>query len=337
MRSLGAITTDFDFDTPGKRSGFIDLTYSDNDNAFSVIRLPVGVIKNGHGPTILLTAGSHGDEYEGQVILHRLMQTVAANDIQGRIILLPALNMPAVRSRSRVSPLDHGNMNRSFGLGAGEGPTSSIAKFIKAHLIPMADVILDFHSGGSATQYVNCGFLCLGPDKGLRTANLKVAEVFGAPFTMVCSIDGSGGDFDTAAHAHGTRFLACELGGLGQFSLHSFKVGWQGVLRVLAYLQIISQKPSPSKTRFIDIDTKCSFITASHHGLAEFHVSIGDTVSTGAALVTLYDPHNFGEIFAKFHADHHGVIAIIRRNPMVLPGDHLCLLAQELRPEMLMN
>jgi predicted deacylase len=107
MRSLGAITTDFDFDTPGKRSGFIDLTYSDNDNAFSVIRLPVGVIKNGHGPTILLTAGSHGDEYEGQVILHRLMQTVATNDIQGRIILLPALNMP--RSKVKIPGFSFGS------------------------------------------------------------------------------------------------------------------------------------------------------------------------------------------------------------------------------------
>ena len=90
MLSLGSVQTDFDFDSLGKRSGFIELTHSDNDHAFSTIRLPVGVINGGNGPTVLLSAGNHGDEYEGQVILHRLMQEFSAEDVQGRIILLPA-------------------------------------------------------------------------------------------------------------------------------------------------------------------------------------------------------------------------------------------------------
>ena len=93
MHSLGPVHTDFDFDSPGTRNGFIDVVYSDNAHAFSAIRVPVGVICGGAGPTILLTAGSHGDEYEGQVILHRLMQAFSEQDVQGRIIMLPALNL----------------------------------------------------------------------------------------------------------------------------------------------------------------------------------------------------------------------------------------------------
>lgn len=336
MPHLGPVHTDFDFDSHGKRSGFIDLTHSDNAHAFSTIRVPVGVICAGAGPTVLMSAGSHGDEYEGQVILHRLMQTMNETDLQGRIIFLPALNMPAVLARTRVSPLDQGNMNRSFHDAAPSGPTASIAAFVKAHILPMADVVLDFHSGGSASEYVDCGFLCIGPNKALNRANLELAHAFGAPFTMVCPIDGTGGDFDTAAHLQGVRFLACELGGSGRFSNRSFDTGWEATLRVLAHLKLINARAAPPETRFIDIDTGSRFFTAAHHGLAQMHVRVGQTVEADTHLATLFDLHNFGTVFAEFHADRAGVVSIIRRNPVVGPGDHLCLLSEELVADSLM-
>jgi len=335
MLNHGPVYTDFDFDSPGKRSGFIDLTCSDNAHAFSAIRTPIGVICGGTGPTMLMTAGSHGDEYEGQVILHRLMQELSEDNIQGRIILLPALNLPAVLARARVSPLDQGNMNRSFHGDAKDGPTASIAAFVKAHLLPMADVVLDFHSGGTATEYVDCGFLCIGPNAALNGENLALAKVFGAPFTMVCRIDGTGGDFDTAAHLRGTGFLACELGGMGRFSKGSFDVGWQATLRVLAHLDLIEASSKAPITRMIDFDAHSQFSTAAHHGLVQMHVGVGQAVEAGTHLATLFDLHNFGEVFAEFYGDRSGVISVVRRNPVVSPGDHLCLLSEELTADAL--
>lgn len=330
MRTHGPVHSEFDFDSPGKRAGFMDLTHSDNANAFGAIRVPVGVICGGAGPTVVLSAGNHGDEYEGQVILHRLMQTFDARDVQGRIILMPALNLPAVTDRARVSPLDQGNMNRSFTCHAVNGPTASIAAFVTAHLIPMADVILDFHSGGTLTKYVDCGFLCLGPNDVMNRENFALAQVFGAPFTMVCQIDGAGGSFDTAAHLQNTRFLSCELGGMGRFSRSSFDIGWQALMRVLGHFGLTDTPLKAPVTRFIDIALASRFSTAAHHGLAQMHVSVGATVERGAHLATLYDIHNFGEIRAEFHADRAGVVAIVRRNPLVTPGDHLCLVSEEI-------
>jgi predicted deacylase len=40
--------------------------------------------------------------------------------------------------------------------------------------------------------------------------------------------------------------------------------------------------------------------------------------------------HNFGTIFAELHADRASVIAIMRRNPLVSPGDHLCLVSPDI-------
>jgi predicted deacylase len=74
MVNFGNALSNLDFDAPGKSNGFIDVNHPDNDHAFGSIRVPVGLINGRDGPTILLTAGNHGDEYEGQIILNHLMQ-----------------------------------------------------------------------------------------------------------------------------------------------------------------------------------------------------------------------------------------------------------------------
>ncbi len=332
MLSHGPVQTDVDFETHGKRSGFLDLNHSDNAHAFSLIRVPVGVIQGAPGPTVLLSAGSHGDEYEGQVILHQLMQEIEPSMIRGRLIMLPALNTPAVLGRTRVSPLDGGNMNRSFPGDPDSGPTGAIAAYVNAHLIVMADVVLDFHSGGTATEYVDCGFVCAGPNPEMNAANLEIAQVFGAPYTMVCPIDGTGGDFDTSAYRQHTRFLSCELGGMGRFSPASYATGWEGVQRVFAHLGMTGHKAETADSRFIDIGAGSSFATSAQHGLAQLLVSPGQVVKKGDILVTIFDVHNFGTKCAELRASQDGIVAICRRNPLVQPGDHLCQVTHELSP-----
>lgn len=330
MLHHGGVHSNLDFDSLGKRAGFLDVTHSDDRHAFSAIKVPAGVIHGGNGATLLLTAGSHGDEYEGQIILRKLMQELQPDAVNGRIIILPAFNMPAVMARSRISPIDQGNMNRSFPGDVGQGPTDEVAAFVTTQLIPQADVIVDFHSGGTATQYVDCGFTCRGPNAELNRRNWELANVFGAPFTMLCDIDGTGGDFDTTAHNLNTAFLACELGGLGRFSQSSFQFGWAGLHQVMGHLGIIEKRPPAPATRFIAVNDSATHITSTNYGLAEFHVLLGDNVRKGDPVVTLYDMHNLQFEPIMMPATQNGVIAVVRRNPLVEPGDHLCLIAPEI-------
>lgn len=332
MMSFGPASCDLDLDSPGRRAGFINLPHSDNELAFSSVQVPLGVIVGGAGPTVLLTAGSHGDEYEGQVILHRLMQETAPERLQGRMILMPALNAPAVTARSRVSPLDGGNMNRAFPGGTARGPTAAIAGFVAQHLLPRADAVIDFHSGGTCTRYLECGFLCIGPDAALNARNLVLAEVFGAPFTMISRIDGTGGDFDTTAHLQGVPFLSCELGGMGGFSPDAFTLGWQGALRILHHLGCLAapEVPPALPTRFIEAGSPFGHVTAAHHGLAQIHVRLGQRVGKGDPVATIFDTHGFGETPHVLTARQDGIVSILRRNPMVRPGDHLCFVSREI-------
>ena len=64
VRPSSAFTT-VDLDGAGKQVGFLMIPHSPNDDAWGVTRIPLAVIANGSGPTVVLEAGNHGDEYEG--------------------------------------------------------------------------------------------------------------------------------------------------------------------------------------------------------------------------------------------------------------------------------
>ena len=103
-----------DFDKDGKQISHLQLPYSSNVSAYGWIGIPIAVLRNGRGPTLYLGAGNHGDEYEGQIVLARLIRELDPGAIQGRLIVMPAQNLPAVLAGARCSPIDAGNLNRSF-------------------------------------------------------------------------------------------------------------------------------------------------------------------------------------------------------------------------------
>ncbi len=77
-------------------------------------------------------AGNHGDEYEGQVALGKLIRSLEAEEVCGRIIILPSADFPAAMAGMRTSPLDGGNLNRSFPGDPYGGPTAQIADYIES-------------------------------------------------------------------------------------------------------------------------------------------------------------------------------------------------------------
>src|SRR5437870_5820916 len=103
-RSQSRLTAEIDFDRDGKQHGFIRLPYSVHRSAYGWIPIPVACVKNGDGPRVLLMAGNHGDEYEGQVALGKLIRSLGAEEVRGRMIILPSANYPAAMAGLRTSP-----------------------------------------------------------------------------------------------------------------------------------------------------------------------------------------------------------------------------------------
>ena len=71
---MSTARTTIDFDRTGKQIGFVDIPHSPHEDAWGVTRIPIGVIANGDGPTVILEGGNHGDEYEGPITIAELIR-----------------------------------------------------------------------------------------------------------------------------------------------------------------------------------------------------------------------------------------------------------------------
>jgi N-alpha-acetyl-L-2,4-diaminobutyrate deacetylase len=153
MRKSSVMPT-IDLGADGVHHGYLRLPHSRDDSAWGSVMIPITMAHNGNGPTALLTGANHGDEYEGPLALLELAANIKAKDLTGRVIIIPFMNMPAFMAGTRTSPIDGGNMNRVFP-GRSDGTvTEKIADYFQRTLLPMADIVLDFHSGGRTLDFL---------------------------------------------------------------------------------------------------------------------------------------------------------------------------------------
>src|SRR5690554_8212187 len=100
------VSATVDFDADGVQHGFLKLPISVDDSAWGAVMIPVTVVKNGEGPTALLTGGNHGDEYEGITSLIIHTNEIEAEEVTGRVIIVPCMKAPAQRAGESPAGLE---------------------------------------------------------------------------------------------------------------------------------------------------------------------------------------------------------------------------------------
>ena len=130
------IEPDIDLAAEGKHFGFLRIPHAVHRSAYGWLPMPVISIKNSDGPRILLMGGNHGDEYEGQIALCKLARSLEPEAMQGHLVVLPMANYPAARAGRRTSPIDEGNLNRSFpgDPNVRVSQPSSVTRMMSVHL-----------------------------------------------------------------------------------------------------------------------------------------------------------------------------------------------------------
>ena len=101
--AMSRLSADIDLLADGKATGFVRVPHSVHRSAYGWIPIPIVRIKNGDGPSVLMQAGTHGDEWEGQIGLGNLLRALEPKDIRGRLVILPSANFPAAMAGQRTS------------------------------------------------------------------------------------------------------------------------------------------------------------------------------------------------------------------------------------------
>ncbi|GAA4381194.1 succinylglutamate desuccinylase/aspartoacylase family protein [Paeniglutamicibacter cryotolerans] len=331
---MSAVFSGIDFESTGKQIGYGHVVHSDQVHDGSVIPVPIAVISSGPGPTTLLVAGTHGDEYEGQVLLHELIRIIEPEDLAGTLIIVPAANSAAVRAGMRVSPIDGGNLNRSYPGDARGGPTEQVADMIAGSLLPRADFVIDMHSGGVNSTYLPITSISRGPDAERWKAKLAAVRALGLPYAMVAAPLLEIGSISNAADRAGIPTISTELAGSGTMDRRTLKNMRRGVDELLRSLGVLRSgpeaggpaDPEPVEPVWIEL-TGESPVTSTAVGLFEPLVDLGDWVTAGDPVAQVHFIDELDREPRTYAARVDGVVAIMRRPTLVDVGAHLMHIA----------
>ncbi len=236
------IRCDIDFDRPGRQASYLRAPQSRNTSGWGVVEIPIYVIKNGDGPTLLLTGGIHGDEYEGQIAISRLAQTLQPEDIAGRLILLPAVNVPAVLNNTRTSPIDGRDLNRCFPGDPSGTFSEMLAHFVDSQILPHVDASIDLHTAGHSAECLPSTNMHHVADPVLREKTLAAATAFGAPFNVVFWGVDEGATLTSSVERRKILSLGTEIGGWGRVNVEGLRIGERGVRNMLKHLGMLAGK-----------------------------------------------------------------------------------------------
>jgi len=316
------------FDQDGVHHGYIRLFHSTHASAYGFIPIPIVVIRNGPGPTALFSGGNHGDEYEGQVAITKLAQWLKPDMIRGRVILLPQANHPAAMAGRRVSPIDDGNLNRSFPGDADGGVTDQIAWFIEQELIPKADLVVDLHSGGSSLMYLPCVLMKREVDPARHARMLALLIAFGAPLAYIAvAAAGQGADrtLSGGADRHNVDWIGSELGGSGTLTPAALRIAERGLRRVLVHAGILDARydEAGEPTRVVQVAGPNYFVYAPEPGVFEPLVELGDTVRAGQPAALIHTPETPWRAPAEAAFAHDGLVLCKRVPGRTARGDCL--------------
>jgi N-alpha-acetyl-L-2,4-diaminobutyrate deacetylase len=323
------ISTRIDFEADGRQFGHLDVPHSSNESAWGALRVPIVVIKHGRGPTLLCTGGNHGDEYEGPIALMKLARTLEPEAIEGRLILLPALNLPAVLAGTRVSPIDQVNMNRAFPGDPRGTPTLMIADYVRRRILPLVDAVLDLHSGGKTLNFVPfCGMHQLDDaDQMARTRAALLA--FGAPLSVIIREFDVAGMLDTAVEELGKPFLFTELGGGGTTTATTVTIAERGIQNLLRHFGLVDEPVEPPPTRMMHSPDPSWFVIADDRGILEMLVNLGEEIGAGAPLAQVHDIERPQRAPAVYRAAQSGVLIGRHAPGLIKPGDCLAVIATD--------
>lgn len=264
------------------------------------------------GPTVLITAGIHGDEVNGVEIVRQIIAKGINKPKRGTIICIPVINVFGFIHMDREFP-DGRDLNRVFPGGKSGSLASRVAHKLITEIVPHADLIMDFHTGGadrfnSAQIRIKKGEVVLD----------ELAEVFGAPFVLYSK--NLNKSFRNTSYKLGIPMLLFEGG--KSFNIHPTitNTGVNGAKRVLNHLEMLGSKfkvSKPKKSCVFILESK--WLRAKYSGMFKASVSINAKVNKGDVIGHITDPYGSFNHFVK--APNDGYIFNINESPIIYQGD----------------
>lgn len=341
QRWIEANPEELDFQSDGIRRYWVRLDYRHEDRQ-ERMTWPLVLCRHGAGPAVLVTGGTHGDEFEGQIAATELIHRLDPIQVSGLLMVAPTLNRPACLAGMRRSPIDGADINRRFPGLAGEGPSDAIARFVTDELVARAHIAIDIHSGGEAMEFVLSSNLQGRPGSPELVAGLPALMAFDAPYAIVfdeVKVDGAmphRGTLEGAVRDLGKFAISSEIGGAGRVTPRSMQVARDGLRNLLNHFGILkdpaARLAAQSRSRLLLLARPEHYLAAPAKGHFVPRVWLGDEVERGQAIADLYELESSGLTRREVRASASGVVVAAARRGAVQTGEDLLYIAEPFTP-----
>ena len=330
-----------DLDSPGRRDYWVAL---EHDSIWGDHLIPLTVMVGPHakpGQGLVSFGSNHGNEYEGPVALKHLLREVPAEDVLGRIILVPVLNPAAFRAGTRDATLDDNrNLNRSFVDGAGRHPAMAgishrIAAFVREWIWPRVHVVIDLHAGGSVARFARGTSYHLVDDPEQGKLIESTARWFGTPIVIAYQNE-TPGLLPSEAERLGKITIGGEFGWGAAVSAEGVRYAKHGVLAAAIHhgqlrgrIEKIAHHAAGTQKLAAMVDRDC-FTVAPFDGHFEPVIECGTEVKAGTIVGWLHDFQRIDLDPWPVCAQVDGIIIAQAWGAVVRQGQHIAIVGRVL-------
>ena len=335
MGDASPVHCTIDLDAPGKQVGRLEIPRSTNTSGWSHLFIPIVSIKGGDGPTAVVFGGVHGDEPEGQVAALNLARAARPEELPGRLIIVPCASPDASRANTRLWP-SGANLNRSFPGSPDGQPDEQLADFISRFLFPVADVVVDMHSGGRSALCPPWSEMHWVDDSEQRQQMVAGMLAWNTDVHFVYIDIAGSGLLVGEAERQGKIVVSTELGGGGHVTAATHRIAASGLANVLRRFGVLAGEVQTRESLGLEpavivrATDEENYLLAPESGLWETLVDVGDRVEAGAPLGQLHFIERPDREPEPVHARNGGYVCSIRGIATTDQGDKVAVVGREI-------
>jgi predicted deacylase len=253
------------------------------------VYMPVHVIRgNAAGPRLFVSATLHGDEVNGIEVIRRLLRRRDLKSLQGDLLVVPVIGIPAFLNRSRYLP-DRRDLNRLFP-GSEDGSIGGrLARVFLREVAYQCTHGIDLHTG--AVNRPNLPQVRLSSKDSVL---LGMAKAFGSPVAMVQ--DAPEGSLRAHMHERGMPLLMYEAGEAHRLDAPAVRQGLAGVLGVMRHLGMLRTLPRKKSRPRTVVSSSSFWERAPVGGIFTALVPLGKAVTPETVIGFVGDPFGIGTV-----------------------------------------
>jgi predicted deacylase len=266
------------------------------------------------GPTLVVSGGVHGDEYEGPRAIQLLWQQLDPAQLRGTFLGVPVVNGPAFEVGRRESPIDGFNMNRIFPGRADGFISERIADRFINDVVAIADYYLDLHAGGNGFSMTpTVVYLETGSDE-LKAREIALAKAAGVALLW----RGTGGW--SSAHVETVRrgipAILAEIGEEGRCRPERVDLALRVIRNAMIHAGMLAGAPQLPQRWTVVAGT---YLHSAAGGCFYATAQAGGSVRRGDVVGVVVDA--WGEELESVLAPCDGIVVSTRTFPTIRPGE----------------